>query len=64
MTIDKDKSQAAAELRRHAEELTRSKATGLRPPRTEEEMQRLLHELEVHQIELEMQNAELIQARD
>jgi PAS domain S-box-containing protein len=65
--IDKDKSLPAdaAELRRHAEERlqVREKAE-LHPPRTEEATQRLVHELEVHQIELEMQNAELHQARD
>ena len=33
-------------------------------PRTMDEMQRLVHELEVHQIELEMQNAELRGARE
>jgi PAS domain S-box-containing protein len=65
MGIDKDKKQAteAAELRRQAEERLRAK-TELRPPRTGEETQRLVHELEVHQIELEMQNAELRQARN
>jgi PAS domain S-box-containing protein len=34
------------------------------PPRSEPQAQRLLHELEVHQIELELQNAELLQARE
>ncbi len=34
------------------------------PPRTDADTQRLLHELQVHQIELEMQNAELQGARD
>ena len=53
-----------AELRRRAEELLRAETTKAPPPRTEAESQRLLHELEVHRIELEMQNAELHQARD
>ncbi|KAB0663791.1 PAS domain S-box protein [Oryzomonas japonica] len=52
------------ELRRQAEERLRAKAAGVEPPLSGEEMQRLVHELEVHQIELEMQNAELRQARD
>ncbi|MDP3478123.1 MAG: PAS domain S-box protein [Desulfoprunum sp.] len=65
MGIDKDKTRSAAtKLRRQAEELLRTKTTELPPPRSEEELQRLVHELEVHQIELEMQNAELLQARD
>ncbi|MGD0843655.1 MAG: ATP-binding protein [Geobacteraceae bacterium] len=66
MGIDKDKSRSteAAELRRRAEELLRAKTAEAPPLRTEAESQRLLHELEVHQIELEMQNAQLSQARD
>ncbi|GAC1447429.1 MAG: hypothetical protein PVSMB11_08780 [Desulfuromonadaceae bacterium] len=36
----------------------------MNPPRTEEETQKLVHELDVHRIELEMQNLELCQARD
>jgi hypothetical protein len=65
MGIDKDKSQSteAAELRRHAEEELKAKTAKTPPSRSEAELQRLLHELEVHQIELEMQNEELRQAR-
>ncbi len=61
MGIDKDKSMssAAVELRRQAEERLRVKSAALTPIRTNEESQILLHELEVNQIELEMQNEEL-----
>jgi len=58
-------SADAAELRRRAEVRLRKRqrnTTAL--PRTEADTQRLLHELQVHQIELEMQNAELQDARD
>lgn len=66
MGIDKHKIQAveAAELRWQAEERLCVKTAELHPPRTDGEMLRLIHELEVHQVELEMQNAELRQARD
>jgi len=66
MGIAKDKklSGAAAKLRRQAEELVRAKTADLHPRRTEEDAQRLVHELEVHQIELEMQNAELRRAQE
>jgi PAS domain S-box-containing protein len=57
-------SAETAELRRCAEERLRAKAAEGNFPRTEEDMRRLLHELQVHRIELEMQNAQLRQARD
>lgn len=53
----------AGELRRRAEERLEAK-TCQAQPHPELESARLLHELQVHQIELEMQNAELSQARD
>jgi hypothetical protein len=61
---DKRKNEDDAGLRSRAEELLRAQTTEARLPLTEAESQRLIHELEVHQIELEMQNAELRQARD
>jgi PAS domain S-box-containing protein len=55
----------AAELRRRAEALAREKASQLiensRDP-SPESIQKVLHELRVHQIELEMQNEELRRA--
>src|ERR1700677_217995 len=54
-------SDNPAELRRRAEaRLSKWRSD----PKLDPESQRLLHELEVHQIELEMQNAELHKARD
>ena len=50
-------------LRRRAEASLRQ-AEGERTHLTAQEAQRLLHELQVHQIELEMQNSELQQARE
>jgi PAS domain S-box-containing protein len=55
---------ARTDLRRRAELTTLERKSGNAVPRTDLDSQRLLHELEVHQIELEMQNAELRLARD
>jgi PAS domain S-box-containing protein len=57
-------SAEGAELRRCAEARMRSKAAGENLPRTTADMRRLLHELQVHQVELEMQNEELLRARE
>ncbi len=51
------------ELRRQAEKQLRKRKQKQTPPVTPEELQRLVQELEVHQIELEMQNEELEKAR-
>lgn len=48
-------------LRRRAEERLRERKASERPQ--EVDLKRLLHELEVHQVELEMQNEELREAR-
>ncbi len=57
-------STDATELRRRAEARLREQRRSTAPPRTDADTQRLLHELQVHQVELEMQNAELQDARD
>jgi PAS domain S-box-containing protein len=65
MGTTKDKAKSTADgLRRQAEKRLREKKAQLPMPQSKETIQRLVHELEVHQIELEMQNAELRQARE
>ena len=64
MKADKDRPVETLELRRRAELLVRAKAPEADVSLSADETQRLLHELQVHQIELEMQNHELRQARN
>ncbi len=54
----------ATELRRRAVARLKGQQAKPPPPRTEADTRRLLHELQVHHLELEMQNAELREARD
>lgn len=55
---------SAAVLRRLAEERVGTASTELHLPQTQEDTARLVHELEVRQIELEMQNHELMRVQD
>jgi PAS domain S-box-containing protein len=63
MDIDKNISMSSSGLRNRAEEQIKVHVES-DCPRTGGTTQKLLHELEVHRIELEMQNDELRQARD
>ncbi len=65
MGIKEEKSlSTAAELRSAAIAQLEAEAPKTALPGTIEQMQRLLHELQVHEIELDMQNAELRQVRN
>ena len=62
-----DKKQEKQALREKAEEVSRTTAeeqTATPVEMSAEEVRRLLHELRVHQIELEMQNTELRRTQD
>ena len=53
----------SAALRRQAEAQLREQRSHISPPATEEKTLRLVHELQVHQIELELQNHALLEIR-
>jgi two-component system cell cycle sensor histidine kinase/response regulator CckA len=66
MTKRDDRPKDAGDLRQRAEELARetaARATEAPTDLSPEELRRTLHELRVHQIELEMQNEELRRAQ-
>ena len=64
MTEKKAPITDSDELRRRTEERLVAPTGTAHPPGIEGEPYRLSHELQVHQVELEMQNAELRQTRD
>jgi PAS domain S-box-containing protein len=57
------KSKDARALRGRAEKRLSEQASPSAPPRSEAEARALVHELQVHQIELEMQNEDLVKAQ-
>jgi len=64
MPRNSNQPKSAATLRRRAKQLATGRAVASATTCTQADTRRLLHESEVHQIELEMQNAELQIARD
>lgn len=64
MPLKPPPSAEAAAMRQAAEARLKEQHLDAGPDRTEADTQRLVHELQVHQIELELQNEELRHARD
>ncbi|MBE3084792.1 MAG: hypothetical protein IMZ64_01075 [Bacteroidetes bacterium] len=64
MTNEEQNLTDAQMLRKKAEELLKEKQKKVDIPAIEADAKKLLHELQVHQIELEMQNEELRQANE
>jgi PAS domain S-box-containing protein len=63
MTSKDNRPKQAAELRRQAEaKLSERQKKAAAPPMAESDTQRMVHQQEVYQIELEMQNEELLQS--
>jgi PAS domain S-box-containing protein len=62
--MKKNTNTKASSLRQQAESLLESRINGLRNNLAETDMLKLIHEMEVYQIELELQNEELIQAKE
>jgi len=62
--MTQDRKNNDLELRKRAEDLLKSRPSANVSERSTLEMQRLLHELQVHQIEMEMQNEELRESRE
>jgi hypothetical protein len=59
MKVDSHRLAEAAKLRRRAGQLLKSRMTAADDQMTPAETRRILYELRVHQIELELQNEEL-----
>jgi PAS domain S-box-containing protein len=64
MSTPKNRKKAAPELTQPADKPVRADTAGARSLLPKIEMKRLVQELEIHQIELEMQNEELRQTRE
>ena len=63
MSKELHQSGESAELRHRAEKRLKRQTTEAAGPGSAAQTQRLVHELQVHQIELEMQNEELRESR-